>query len=593
MRKFEHLGNINKKFQKSLNKDFLLKKNGGKNIKANKPTQEVYNFGKRYDELFNKFAKEYPKYQDPISIPFDINSQDSIDLFQKNSQIKDEIIKRITVELRKGEVAPIIKEEVPKPEQKVDIVSRNEAPNIVNEIKKENTPKITKRNSEIPKEKNVTIKVIKENIQNSKPKKTFKPFTEEELKTATTSSLLAHGYDITGPEFKKANKRKIEEITNKIEQDSKKFVAALFKLGGPQPGETINVIDIKDNYKVNKYTIIENDGEKIIFTIGNSSTKNTTTLEKAKESLMQNGLKVEFGNTNNPNSTENKKLLAEKKVDFAIPDEKKKGVTEVKVQNEEKAVVVETEKEIPGVKTEIEVDNSEEKEKKTEKERIKNEKFDKELARLIANHFKLEKAYNDKLAKYEELKKKIEAKKAKENIPVAETENIETENEEIPTEQEAQKGEEVVKEKIANIEKRRQEELSLTIIDESKLNEMVDIRLGNDRIKEYQKKDQIRYTFENNLINGLANESLSQIIRETGKRNTITESMYWLTKMTEIVMTIEKGKELGLIDSDKYESLIKKFQNAKSILENEVDDYVKKINAKYDKELEDLKKING
>ena len=113
--------------------------------------------------------------------------------------------------------------------------------------------------------------------------------------------------------------------------------------------------------------------------------------------------------------------------------------------------------------------------------------------------------------------------------------------------------------------------------------------LGNDEKEEYKKERQIKYTFEDNLVNGLANGAVTQVIKETGKRG-FSESMYWLTEMTEYLVVIEKGKEFGLINNDQYKSLIKKFQEAKNIVENEVNEYINIINAKYDAELVALKK---
>jgi len=139
------------------------------------------------------------------------------------------------------------------------------------------------------------------------------------------------------------------------------------------------------------------------------------------------------------------------------------------------------------------------------------------------------------------------------------------------------------------IERRRQEGLSLAIIDKSEVKKMVDRMLGNDEKEEYKKERQIKYTFEDNLVNGLANGAVTQVIKETGKRG-FSESMYWLTEMTEYLVVIEKGKEFGLINNDQYKSLIKKFQEAKNIVENEVNEYINIINAKYDAELAVLEK---
>ncbi|MFA6251241.1 MAG: hypothetical protein WC603_01280 [Candidatus Paceibacterota bacterium] len=190
-----------------------------------------------------------------------------------------------------------------------------------------------------------------------------------------------------------------------------------------------------------------------------------------------------------------------------------------------------------------------------------------------------EKAKNKKL-KTTNSQKKI---KQKDNIQTdAEGQAVLAEKEETPesiSEYESKK---------AEIERRRQEGLSLTIVDESEVQKMVDRMLGNDEKTEYEKKNQIRYTFEDSLVNGLGNAGITQVIKETGKRDSLTLSMYWLTKMIINSRAIEKGRELGLIDNDKYNSLISKVQKAKSVVEKEVNDYINEINTKYDAELAKL-----
>ncbi len=307
MRKLEHFGNANKKFQKSLDKDFSTKKSDNKNIKGSKNRPEADNFGKKYDELFNKFAMEYPKYQDPASVPFDTNSQDSIDLFQKNSQIKDEIIKRVTAELRKGEVVPTVKEEVS--DRKVDIVSRTEAPNIVNEVKTEEPiqeePVVENpeaKESEVV-ENNDTIVPVMEKIipKPIEPVKEFKPFSKKELKTATIYDLQKRGYTTKDPEFKMVLDRgiaKSEARINRISNKNKKELVGgskinadmLFEMGGPQAGEILNV---NENGKTFKYTILENDGKNIVFSIDGAGEQKIS-LNNAKNFLSAPGISFEF-----------------------------------------------------------------------------------------------------------------------------------------------------------------------------------------------------------------------------------------------------------------------------------------------------------
>lgn len=109
------------------------------------------------------------------------------------------------------------------------------------------------------------------------------------------------------------------------------------------------------------------------------------------------------------------KILNEKKMSFNLLDEKKKKVSEAKIENEGEAVAAKTEEEIPEVKTEIEVDNSEEDKREEIKEK---EALLAELKQMIADVLQLEKNLEqDKIeltAMEEELK--IQNEQKKENI---------------------------------------------------------------------------------------------------------------------------------------------------------------------------------
>ena len=71
---------------------------------------------------------------------------------------------------------------------------------------------------------------------------------------------------------------------------------------------------------------------------------------------------------------------------------------------------------------------------------------------------------------------------------------------------------------------------------------------------------------------------------ETGQR-TVRETIYWLQDMSAYVETIEKGKELELIDATQYDKLIKGYKEAKTLLEKELENFKNEVNAKYDLEL--------
>ncbi len=287
------------------------------------------------------------------------------------------------------------------------------------------------------------------------------------------------------------------------------------------------------------------------------------------------------------------KILDEKKAAFDILDEKKKKVE---------------------VKTETEVNNNEE-EKKAEEERIKKENFDKEFAELVANHFKLEKAYEIKLAKYEELKKKIEAKKNKEAtlieevIPIAEEDDVETggdelEEEEIPivgeeAEENDQKQEnpeeetknESLEEKIADIEKRRQEELNettknwkknsfseeileqfLKIVNNKYDKELEDLKIEDIEKRKQKELDYINFVYEDSKDKNKGYMAISLITKKYDKE---LEDI----KRAEI----EKRKE----------EEIKAFRESADYLPmgaHKRDAKFKEIDAKYNEELKSLKK---
>ncbi len=327
MRKFEHSGDTNKKFQKKLDKGNIAKNKDSK-IKKSKDRLDGEDFGKKYDELFNKYAKEYPKYQDPASVPFDINSQDSIDLFQKNSQIKEQIIARVTAELKKGETAPVTKEsEVSK---NIDIISRTEAPDIVSQLNEEPTreepvvenQKIDK--NEVTTENATIVKVMEENTPIKPIKKD--PLSKKELETATIFDLQNRGYTTKDPEFDMVLKRgiiKTEARINRIanennketENEKSQKINMLFEMGGPQAGEILNV---NENGKTFKYTILENDSKNIFFTIDGASEQKIG-LHQIKEFLSKKGISFEFAGE--PEKKVQDKKLAEVEEIGLTPEE--------------------------------------------------------------------------------------------------------------------------------------------------------------------------------------------------------------------------------------------------------------------------------
>lgn len=71
------------------------KPRSNRNEKAKKGPKK--DFGQRYDELFNRYQREYPGYVDPSTLDMASfkKEEEFLSELQKNSQIKDEIIKKI------------------------------------------------------------------------------------------------------------------------------------------------------------------------------------------------------------------------------------------------------------------------------------------------------------------------------------------------------------------------------------------------------------------------------------------------------------------------------------------------------------------
>lgn len=136
-----------------------LKENQDK-IKKGNETGVGTDFTQKYSEVLDRIQKEkFPTYIDPSTLDI-INNPDLMDKFQEMSQMKESLLKAVDEELKN--------------------------PSSVN---------------------------VKPSV---KEKPVFKPFSVEELKTASTKQILERGYSIFSPEYLKTLKKEVAEEESRL-----------------------------------------------------------------------------------------------------------------------------------------------------------------------------------------------------------------------------------------------------------------------------------------------------------------------------------------------------------------------------------------